>query len=103
VLAVIWSAVRARAPAVVMALLVAFTVIGLGAAGRAATRATADATAARIAAAAPAQRLVAVRGTITLGADPDEALARFRATTVASAGLPVERDATGWRPWPRRC
>ncbi|WP_432994579.1 FtsX-like permease family protein [Dactylosporangium sp. CA-233914] len=97
-LAVVWSAIRTRrGPAVVMAILVAVTAGGLGAAGWVATREAASATAALIAAAAPAQRTVGVRGGIVLGADPAEALNRFRATTESAAGLAVESAVAGVR------
>ncbi|MFB9447199.1 hypothetical protein Dvina_29295 [Dactylosporangium vinaceum] len=95
-LAVIWSAIRARrGPAVVMALLVAVTAGGLGAAGWFADREAAAATAAVVAAAPAGQRTVGVRGNITLGADAEQALQRFRATTEAAAALPVERGVAG--------
>ncbi|GGM78108.1 FtsX-like permease family protein [Dactylosporangium sucinum] len=95
-LAVVWSAVRARrGPAIVMALLVAITAGGLGGAGWFASRDTAAATAALVAAAPPAQRTVGVRGGIALGADPVQALDRFRATTESTAGIQVERAVAG--------
>nr|BFE59371.1 hypothetical protein GCM10020063_038970 [Dactylosporangium thailandense] len=95
-LAVVWSAIRIRrGPAVVMAVLVALTAGGLAAAGWFAERDAARVTAALIAAAPPAQRTIVVRGTIALGADPQEALRRFRATTESTAGLALEDGVAG--------
>ncbi|MFI5908138.1 hypothetical protein [Dactylosporangium sp. NPDC051541] len=95
-LAVIWSALRARrGPAVVMAILVAVTAGGLGAAGWFADRGVAAATEAVIATAPVAQRTVAVRGNITLGAEPGQAVRRFRSAVETAAGLPLERGVAG--------
>ncbi|WP_327000153.1 hypothetical protein OHA72_34125 [Dactylosporangium sp. NBC_01737] len=97
-LAIIWGAIRTRrAPAVVMAILVAVTAGGLGGAGWIATRDAAAAAAALIGGAPAAQRTVGVRGSVTLGADPVQALTRFRATTESTAGLPAERAVAGVR------
>ncbi|MDG6106921.1 hypothetical protein Daura_28285 [Dactylosporangium aurantiacum] len=97
-LAIVWGAVRARrTSAVVMAMLVAVTVGGLAAAGWIARRDSAAAVDALIAATPPAQRTVSVQGSVTLGADPGQALTRFRATAESSAGLAAERAVAGVR------
>ncbi|GAA3215757.1 hypothetical protein [Dactylosporangium siamense] len=97
-LAIIWGAIRTRrASAVVMAILVAITGAGLGAAGWIATRDAAAASQARIGGEPPARRTLSVRGSVALGADPAQAMTRFRATTESTAGLPAERAVAGVR------